>query len=219
LTDEPAAAGDVAAGSLRERWRALWQRLETRGDPDAAFDEIAEAYSGEGRAWHTLDHVRDSLALLDESRERALDPDRVEAALWLHDVVYVPGATDNEERSAEWGESLLREAGVSATIAASVAELVLATRHDAPPLGPDAALVADIDLSILGGSEPQFEAYEALIRWECRSIPEADFRERRLRILESFLAREFIYATLPFRERYEERARKNLEGAVRRLKG
>jgi len=204
---------------LRERWRGLWRRIGAAGNPDAVFDRIAEAYGEAQRGYHTLDHVADCLARLDKNRELALNSDEVETALWLHDVVYTPGAFDNEERSAAWGKTVLRNAGLAELFIGSVRKLILATSHAAPPEEADSALIADIDLSILGASGAAYEAYEALIRWECRSVPETEFRRRRLRNLKSFLAREFIYSTLPFRRKLEQQARKNLAWSIARLKG
>ncbi|MDN0076394.1 hypothetical protein QU481_16085 [Crenobacter sp. SG2303] len=36
---------------------------------------------------------------LDIARAVIHDPDAVELALWCHDVIYIPGAQDNERRS------------------------------------------------------------------------------------------------------------------------
>jgi predicted metal-dependent HD superfamily phosphohydrolase len=44
--------------------------------------------------------------------------------------------------------------------------LILATRHESVPVDADAALLADIDLAVLGQHAPAFDEYEAGVRSE-----------------------------------------------------
>ena len=85
----------------QQRWLDLWSRLGAQGSATSIFAQLASAYAGPGRAYHTAEHIRDCLAELDLSRDLAQNPDEVEAALWFHDAVYRPGASDNEDQSAE----------------------------------------------------------------------------------------------------------------------
>jgi predicted metal-dependent HD superfamily phosphohydrolase len=192
------------------RWSELWRRLGAENDPQPVFEHLARAYAEPQRAYHTLEHIRDCLAQFDQASMLAERPVEVETALWLHDVVYNPRAPDNEERSAEWAEKLLRRNGVTGVAVERIRALILATKHQAPAPGGDAALLVDIDLSILGMDVEIFERYEQKIGQEYSFVPEQAFREGRIRILESFLKREFIYQTSFFRERYEAQARENL---------
>jgi predicted metal-dependent HD superfamily phosphohydrolase len=140
----------------------------------------------------------------------------VELALWFHDAVYDPKAGDNEEQSAAMASNCL-EAGPS-RLAATVSDLVMATKSHSTEAGPDAALMVDVDLSILGKGEQRFAEYEAQIREEYRSVPTLIFNFKRAEILERFLARSRIYATDFFATKYEQQARRNLEGSIRQLK-
>jgi len=83
---------------------------------------------------------------------------------------------------------------------------------------PDAPLLVDIDLSILGQAEARFQEYEAQIRREYEWVPEPAFALKRAEILERFLARERIYSTEPFFSKYEKQARANLLGSIRKLR-
>ena len=101
---------------------------------------------------------------------------------------------------------------------AEVRDLVLATRHRSdPPPSADGAVVADVDLTILGEPPDRFDAYQAAIRREYSWVPSFVYRRRRARLLEGFLARERIYATDRFYERYEAAARRNLARALHDL--
>ena len=141
-----------------------------------------------------------------------------EAALWFHDVIYDTRASDNEEQSAAWAESVLRVGQVAQDVLTRVCQLIIATKHQAPPASLSAALVMDIDLSIFGRDPAEFERYEQNIRREYVWVPEAAFREARAAILESFLRRAHVFETAVFRQRYEARARENLVRSIQHLR-
>ena len=110
----------------------------------------------------------------------------------------------------------LLEAGVGGEIADSVSRLVLATKSHAST-EVNAAVLIDVDLSILGQSEARFEEYEMQIREEYSWVPATIFAAKRAEILEGFLARERIYTTDVFHDRLERTARKNIQDSLRRL--
>jgi predicted metal-dependent HD superfamily phosphohydrolase len=200
-----------------ERWTALWQRLGARSNGLAVFERLAAAYAEPARAYHNAKHIGDCLALLDTSRHLARRTDEVEAAIWFHDAVYVPGRTDNEEQSAELARTSLRQAQVASEATERVGALVLATRHATTPHQPDESLLCDIDLSILGAPPEWFDLFERQIRQEYANVPEQIYRTRRSEILRGFLNRPSIFQTAWFGERYEARARENLERVLRTL--
>ena len=92
----------------------------------------------------------------------------------------------------------------------AVRGLILATLHASLPLSADAAVVADIDLAVLGKPQEAFDDYERAIRREYGHVAEAAFRAGRAEVLRGFLARPRIYATDSFARRYEMTARQNL---------
>jgi predicted metal-dependent HD superfamily phosphohydrolase len=201
------------------RWTELWSRLGALGDGLSVFSRLAAAYAEPPRAYHTATHIQDCLSQFDLSRATAQRPDEVEAALWFHDAVYLPGRSDNENRSADLARAALSEGGVAPKVAQSVAELVLATRHLAIPDQPDAALLCDIDLSILGRSPGIFDQFERQIRREYARVPEPTYRSARSEILQRFLRRPTIYQTPFFRQRYEAAARANLTRLLKEIGG
>lgn len=91
-----------------------------------------------------------------------------------------------------------------------VLALIMATCHDAEPTDPDARLLVDIDLAILGAAPARFAEYDAQVRTEYRWVPGWLYRRKRKQVLAGFLARLAIYGTDRFRARLEERARENL---------
>lgn len=90
----------------------------------------------------------------------------------------------------------------------------MATCHSALPESPDAQLLVDVDLSILGALPPRFAEYEEQIRQEYAFVPEDLFRRKRGEILRAFLDRPVIYSTPHFQAALETRARDNLRLAI-----
>ncbi|HEV8177816.1 MAG TPA: hypothetical protein VGP44_09030 [Gemmatimonadales bacterium] len=202
----------------RNRWTGVWNRLGGKGNGLSIFAILEAAYADPARAYHTAAHIRDCLDQFDECHRTAARPDEVEAAIWFHDAVYLPGAPDNEEKSAQLASTTLAGAGVPVEATDRIAELVLATRHLSTPRDPDAALLCDIDLSILGRTHNAFDEFEQRIRREYSWVPEPVYRRARSEILEGFLARRSIFQTDFFRDRYEAPARANLARILQTLR-
>ena len=177
---------------------------------ELAFQLIEYAYAAPDRHYHNVKHVADCLRELAPVRGSCADPLAAEAALLFHDYDYHPSRHDNEERSAEEAGMALRAVGWPPARIDAVRSLILATKHAAPPPTPDAAVVADVDLSILGKPPEVFDAYEKAIRLEYAHVPHDAFRAGRAAVLRSFLSRPRIYATDAFASRYEMAARENL---------
>jgi predicted metal-dependent HD superfamily phosphohydrolase len=200
------------------RWRALWNELEAWGDPAPWHERLVAAYCEPARHYHNLQHLAECLAELEAARTMAQSPALVAAALWFHDAVYDPRSSQNEEASAALAIDCLEEADVLPEPCEIVRRLILCTKTHEPADIPDAALLIDIDLAILGQLAPRFLEYEAAIRAEYAWVPDATFAEKRAEILTKFLQRPSIYGSDRFRARYESAARANLAAAIARLR-
>ncbi len=186
-------------------------------DHPEMFERIIEAYGETHRHYHTAAHIDACLDEFDLVRSLARSGAEVEAALWFHDVIYDTRASNNELQSAEMASRFLASSGVSSSSCDRVYSHILATAHKGKPVDDDARLVVDIDLSILGQDELVYDQFERSVREEYKWVPSFLYRRKRTEILRGFLARESIYATEPFRQRYESAARTNLERAIRAL--
>jgi predicted metal-dependent HD superfamily phosphohydrolase len=154
--------------------------------------------------------VDECLVLLDEVWSQCDHPEEMAIALWFHDAIYEPHRSDNEAASGRWLAEVCRSMGVAERSVMRMHALVMATRHAAPVDEPDAQILVDIDLAILGAAPGRFDAYEAQIRREYRWVPGPIYRIRRAEVLRSFLGRVTIYATPWFRDRFEQSARRNI---------
>lgn len=200
---------------------ARWHRLMAQwraAESDDVYDKLASAYSEPHRHYHTAQHVDDCLTQFDDASSIASLPEEVELALWFHDAVYKPTSSRNELRSAEWAASFVDSIGATSERAERIHGYILATKHGAEQLEGDAALVVDIDLSILGREPGVFEIYEQAVSQEYKWVPGPVYRRKRIEILQSFLERPAIFLTSHFHRLYENQARENLEWAIQRLR-
>lgn len=189
---------------LEERWLTLCKNAGLDGP--AGWPMLSSGYSEPGRAYHNLNHIEDCLIQPDVLSCHAIDPVAVEFAIWFHDLVYDTHVEDSEALSAEAAVEFLSDARFSA----DVVRLILATRHDALAQEGDAALMCDIDLSILGRDPGVYDAYASAIREEYSWVPLPDYVRGRIRVLDTFLLRPAIFAIEDVRERYGLQARENL---------
>jgi predicted metal-dependent HD superfamily phosphohydrolase len=199
-------------------WSRLWRAATNEVAALSRFDRLVAMYAETHRHYHNQRHIVDCLNEFDQVRQLAAEPNAVECAIWFHDAVYNPRAADNEERSAELAHDWLIEAGASDAFANSVKQLVLATKAHDGTLHPDAPLLVDVDLSILGQPTERFREYECGIRAEYAWVDQNTFAARRAEILELFLARPRLYHLESFIDRFEAQAQANLRASLQQLR-
>lgn len=206
-------------GGLNDFSKQLEMRSEQiEGLRQKLIVELTSSYSEPHRCYHTLAHVEKCLLELGEIWEYVIHLNEVRWALLFHDAIYDPRRQDNEARSAEWASRVMEELQRPEDEKARVRGMILATAHSSEPRTPDEALLVDIDLSILGADEATFDEYDHSVRTEYRWVSEHSYRQARTEILESFVNRDCLYHTAPYRQRCEESARMNIERALARLR-
>jgi predicted metal-dependent HD superfamily phosphohydrolase len=196
--------------SLAEAFLAL----ATRHGADEAtahawWREAETHYSEPHRRYHTIEHIRELLALLPEASEEVL------AAVWFHDLIYDRRGA-NEERSADVAHEALTDLHFPRASVERVTKMILATRnHEPGDLPEEAKLFLDADLAILGSPRERYREYAEAIRFEYSWVPDEAFRAARDGVLRSFIAKPFIYRTDVMRQRFEVQARENIAWELR----
>jgi predicted metal-dependent HD superfamily phosphohydrolase len=207
---------NVNLNDLRQRFLGALAMAGALRSGSALFGELLARYGEDHRRYHTLAHVDACFGFFDWYRGLAQHPERVELALWFHDAVYDPRASDNEQQSALLARERLGELGLQPEAIEDIASHVLATaRHRGG--APDTDLTVDLDLGILGARVPAFARFEREIREEYAHVPEHAFAIGRRAVLTGFLARPRIYRVAAVREELEARARLNLERRILEL--
>lgn len=226
------AAKEVLVACVRAAWEFSFAPALLRvGSSDAALlrlSQVISLYGEPSRAYHSLSHVASCVtqATALSSAGEWRRPRAAVAALLYHDVIYDSKSNTNEEDSASLAAEAIAELALPEARSAGgdldageVVRLIMLTKHSAEPEDDDAdgKLLIDIDLSVLGSSESEFDAYDAGIRKEYAHVPADAYRAGRAAVLRSFLAREHIFLTEGYRAKLEAPARANLSRAIARL--
>lgn len=205
-----------------DRWLATLPTAWLRDVSPEAIAIARDAHETPGRHYHGWDHASACIELLRESDVEHARP--VFLALVFHDAVYVPGAADNEARSAALAsETLAAHARMPEAELDSIARMILATReHQAlgERLSRDERAMLDLDLSILGAAPDVYARYAAAIEREyvpAVTTP-AGFRIGRREFLGRLLARSRIYLTDAGEARWGEAARANVAREIASLR-
>jgi predicted metal-dependent HD superfamily phosphohydrolase len=196
--------------STKQCWLDLWKRIGAQGNALEIYSDLVLRYAEPHRAYHTLAHIEHCLDEFEQVQRLATNPDAVELAIWFHDAVYEIGGKYNEEKSVALMSEVIRKALLPDELGKLVENLILATKRTVVPADPDAQLLVDIDLSILGQPGDKFDEYERRIRREHRWVPDGLFIARRSAMLKSFLDRSAIFSTKFFCDKYESQARQNI---------
>lgn len=204
-----------AALAAPEAGRELWL---------AEGSLLLSGWSQPHRRYHTLEHLAEVLAALDELADAgALPPgDALLARViaWYHDLAYDPAARpgSNEHRSATLARDHLHRLGVDDAFVEAVEGGVLMTvSHDVGFAERHLwALEAfhDADLWILSAPPERYETYRQQVREEYAQVPEHTFRQVRAALMQGFLDRDPLYLTDHAHQRWTERARSNLSREV-----
>ncbi|HHH9443074.1 TPA: hypothetical protein ACP32N_005062 [Pseudomonas aeruginosa] len=196
----------------KERWGRLWQALGALA-PDGSFEFLQEHYNGHGRHYHTQAHIAACLAHLDQWRHLAAEPQLVELALWLHDVIYDTRRADNEARSADIAVQLLTQVGL-AKHTDSVATMIMATTHKMTAGANDCGLVLDLDLAVLAQPRWQYNLYSEAVQREYSWVPVPAFRAGRAKVLRQLLNCHPLYGHPEIAAVFELTARENLQSEL-----
>jgi len=205
---------------LRVKW--LLKRNNIVWDYDKIFKEIQALYFQNENFHHHRLHIVSCLNDFYEIRNNCKNPDALERAIIFHDIVYVPWATDNEEKSAELAGQYLKKLWYDDSFISQVKNLILMTKHDKQPQTMDEKIIIDIDLAIFGKDKKFYDRYISNIREEYKRniqwLTNEKFNQWRLAFLEDFSNRENIYNTDYFQNKYWNNAKENLKYEKQNLK-
>jgi predicted metal-dependent HD superfamily phosphohydrolase len=178
---------------------------------DNTFDDLLNDYFAEQRHYHDFAHINHLLTLLDENKYQIQDEEVVYFSIWFHDVIYNPWKTNNEEKSADFADEVLRQTSMSPQRIEKVVAYINATKTHTSNGDSDLAWFLDFDLSILGAEDGIYDVYTRQIREEYSAFPNFIYNRGRKKALRGLLEKDFLYHTADFREKYEAKARQNIQ--------
>ena len=184
------------------------------------YSEIEKKYSSSNRFYHNLSHIKSMLLEVKKFQNEINDYDSVLFAIWFHDLIYEPNNTDNEEKSAECAKAFLNNLDYEKNRINKVIDLILRTKdHSNQILNEDldAQIFLDCDIIIFASHRKNYLNYAKSVRKEYSSIPDTIYHKGRIKVLESFLNKPYIFRNKTFQKLYEKKARKNVRFEIKML--
>jgi predicted metal-dependent HD superfamily phosphohydrolase len=149
---------------MQSRWESLLQPFQVEQEiGQKVLLDLFQAYSSAGRYYHSLEHIEQVLATINNLRSLSQNYAAVEFAAWFHDAIYNPKAKDNEEKSAEYAVKILKIVHIPLSTIEAVYSLIIKTKHHQNIDSIDSQIFLDADLSILGASTVKYRKYAQLI--------------------------------------------------------
>jgi len=202
---------------LKNLWKDLTERLEV--DPSKSenwFEMISMQYLRSYRHHHNMVHLHNLIKLLEESPfERS---DKLLLALIFHDLIFYPSHKGFEDdRSDEMKSKELYSVFVIDTNLPEeffvVGDYILAaTNHKPISETQEEKVFLDLNLSVLASED--YESYTSKVRKEYSVFSDEEYYQKRVLVLKQLLERESIFYTQYFIDKYEERARFNIQREV-----
>ena len=183
---------------------------------DGLWSDIVNRYTTPSRHYHTLIHLDHMMTELLEVKNKIFDWNLVVFAVAYHDIIYDVLKNDNEAESAAYAARALSNILENSQIE-KCRQLIIATKlHDLSP-EPDVNYFTDADLAILGSDTKNYFIYSSQIRKEYAIFPDIIYSQGRKKVLKHFLQMDRIYKTDYFFNRYERKARINMELEMERI--
>jgi pantetheine-phosphate adenylyltransferase len=209
---------DVMRDALIERFSCDPVEVARHYAGIMASETLARCYREEGRFYHNLKHIGNCLIEFRAIEATLKNSKAVLIALLFHDIVYDPEARQplaNETASWALAKQLC---ALNEHDDATIMNLMLHTSHGyIGDKSADTDTVCDIDMAILGYSESEFDAYEANIRREYAFASDTEYTAGRLHFLRTLLAKDTIFKTDYFKNKYEAAARDNISRLISQL--
>lgn len=199
---------------LEQVFSRLIKKYSDNNSGAGLWNELVVDYNDAGRYYHTLTHLNDMYKELCEIEELFADWDAVLFALFYHDIVYKINRTDNEAESADTARNRMSQISVPDFIISKTVLHILASKGHSVSDDNDTNLFTDADLSVLGQSRAVYKKYRENVRKEYFIYPDNVYNPGRKRVLQHFLNMAQIYKTPYFYQKFETRARENIESEI-----
>jgi len=173
--------------------------------------EIEKAYNGKKRFYHNLTHLQNMYNELQACAHLITDWDTILFSLYYHDIVYKATSKENEEKSALIAVDRLLLMQFPTQRINACSEQVLATKHHNLNSNADTNLLIDADMAILGYNWGDYKEYYEAVRKEYAIYPDFLYNPGRAKVLRHFLSGNNMYSTTFFKEKYESKARNNIQ--------
>ena len=198
--------------------------LCTTGDASKTVNDVWAKYpAGSPAKYHAKPHVLYAASWtcahtdpgFDFTESSGVSQSTLLISLLYHDAVYIPGASNNEELSAELAASCLRDIQVPNSLIKSVCKNIMCTKHDTDPEYTEGRCMVDADLSSLASPDVEVVWHDTTRLWQESGMSEG-FADSTIAFLQN-LAKRDVYRSrfMSPQDRYQ--AQVNIAEITRRL--
>ncbi len=176
------------------------------------YKQLYSLYNQPNRYYHNLVHIWNFVKLFDQYKEKILQPLLFELAIWYHDAIYEAKKKDNELQSANLVQELFKNTLHEQQLN-YVNDLIMSTEGHFPKTEQmDVYRFLDFDLAILATDYKTYQKYSEAIWQEYKTAyPKLLYKIGRKKVLKNFLSREKLYFSEEFFEKFEKKARQNIQ--------
>lgn len=162
----------ISGLTLHDHWLRMMERLRSPDECPRTFQRLISCYELPTRVYHGTGHLADVLEaaelLADELDAADESRGAIALAAFYHDVICIPGKTDNEVRSVEVMIEDLASVRMH-PLAVSAATLgIFGTIPGHVPKGRMSKILSDADLLVLATSPEAYDRYAKAVREEYR---------------------------------------------------
>ncbi len=184
--------------------------------------DIYKTYTSPNRYYHDIKHIANMLSNLDDFIQNSNKATKIkklnefEFAIIMHD--YVHGTKNDIDASIKKAKDFLHKISMQYN-SDYIEKLIKATDYEkCVKTDFDQQLIQDLDLNTLGSTNTEYNKYTNQIRLEYKQFSDAIFYQERIKILNTFLNRKYIFNIKYFRDKYEYIARDNITKEISNLK-
>ena len=138
--------------------------------------------------------------------------------MWFHDIIYYPGNSENEKKSAKIVEKFCKEINNNLNVNL-IKKFIIETKNHMNEKNNDDDnfnLFLDIDMSVVG--QDDYDEYKKKKKNEYLNVYELeDYKIGRIEFLKCLLNKKKIFRTEKFFEMYENKARINIKKGIKML--
>ena len=194
-------------------------KIEDKNVVDYWWQEILEHYTKKWKYYHNLNHIYSFVELFEKYNNNIQNyKSEFLISIFFHDIIYIPSRNDNEDESMNLFNKFYSEINPKNLNKEKVIEFISETKNHTLNIihnNKELNYFLDMDMHIL--SEENWEDYENKIRKEYPYLSEIEYKNGRIKFLQSCLNKEKIYRTKIFYDAFEQKARSNIKKIIEKL--
>lgn len=179
----------------------------------ALWVKAKKEYEKGSRKYHNVEYIEEGFKLMQSLH---IKPTLAQEIAWIaHKVVLDPTSSCNEQKSADWIDSVFKNMQVGEKVIIKEAKMIIMSTADYIPQVPSAEPILDIILSRLAVNDAnKFDDFAWKLKAESPDFDEVEWIKRSKVFFQSMLEREDVFCLTESKRRWGRRFKENLINAI-----